>query len=229
MPPTQINRLGFEIECEMSKKLIAYLTEIKGGTVKNDGSLRSCCNNMNVKEFTSPTFTLDELPKIQEFFNILHIFYKKKEFHFNQSCGFHIHVSFNPQIPVEIISRQFVAYFKRALRQKQKKVMALRGDNRFCKLTISQHELTERYHSERYRFINIWPALDKHGTIEFRIFPSTNPKRMYRYILFTLKHIQEFMRKDFKVTLKARIQDTKIPEIKIEKSIKLTNLEHIYV
>lgn len=205
---TKLVKVGFEIEGEFSTTLHRWLAD--KGVMKGDGSLRSCGSAhqtpLSCAEYNSPVYaaTPAGLKSIKKFFDELDAYYKANHFHYNQSCGFHIHVSFN-QFPAECFSKQFVNYFLKALKTKQKRVIEKRSGNRYCQLKIPTREL-ERGSGDRYRFVNLWPAYERHGTIEFRIYPTDNPKRMYRYIVFTLAQVRKFLTANIKVRNKIKFK-----------------------
>ncbi len=204
----KIAKFGFEIEGEFSERLKEWLKQ--QGEMKSDGSLRTCpsANHkgtipLYLGEYNSKVNDIADLAAIKKFFNQLDTFHKLDEFHFNQSCGFHIHLSFN-DFPNIVFSRKFLTTMLKALNTKQKTVMELRKGNTYCQTTISKSDV-KRGGNERYRFVNLWPAFYRHGTIEFRIFPANNPKTMYRYIVFTLGEVKKFLEKSIKVKGKAKI------------------------
>lgn len=185
---SKILQFGFEIEGEFSTELDEKL-ESYGG-VKTDGSVRSCklgCDDLTPGEFASEALTnLSEAKKIFKIF-------QKHKYHWNNSAGFHIHVSFYPKLPQEIMSSCFINYFKKELYNSYPDVISLRGKNRYCRISkITDFDIT--YSEDRYRFINFMPALHKHGTIEFRIWPSGKPLKMYEYLCFTLEKIEFFIK-----------------------------------
>jgi hypothetical protein len=148
---------------------------------------------------------LDELKKK---FERLQKHYDAGRYHFNKSMGMHIHLSFNNEHPPELISPKFVAYFKKAIQRELPSVFEARKDNNYCKYRIPSNELLQHHHRhDRYRFINIWPAMSRHNTIEIRAYPSEQPKEMYKYLRFTFKTINEFIAKGQKIKTKCELSE----------------------
>lgn len=212
---SELAKIGFEIEGEWTEPLLQIVKQ--SGEIKGDGSVHRCgyysfktkdmmeCAKLEGKlarEYNSKAIVIDEsgIREIQAFFTLLNDAYLRKDFHWNESCGFHIHVSFNNSMAPEIFSHQFIKFFKNALFKRQKRAIALRKNNQFCKLSYSKKEVGSRNAVDRYRFVNLWPSLSKHGTIEFRIFPTNKPKIMFRYIMFTLGQLRLFLKKSFNET-----------------------------
>ena len=198
----KIKALGWEIEGEYTDSLRSKLEEY--GEFKGDGSIHNCDYSVHEKkglsdeldsiEFASGKYEIEKLrTDVKKFFDILIKGYADKEFHWNKSMGFHIHVSFKPKTPTEILSTQFVDFFFEQLKKKYPTVYNVRGKNYYCRLnTNTDYEIIHNH--DRYRAINLAPALEKHGTIEFRIFPTNSPKVMKAYMLFTLNTINKFLR-----------------------------------
>ena len=212
---TALYKLGYEIEGEFSQPLIKELK--KWGEIKSDGSLSRCSSSKHLlsrveslAEYASPPLHhKDDMAEIRSFFTLLDKAYQNKEFHFNNTCGFHIHLSFTPSKPPELFSTQFMEYFRELLKEKQKLVVKRRAANRFCRIVIAESELIQE--ETRYRFVNILPAYNKHGTIEFRIFPANKPQIMYRYLIFTLGAVRQFLRRQHHLAFEAEIDDTTEP------------------
>lgn len=195
---TKIKKVGFEIEGEFSRQLISELELL--GKIKGDGSLRHCdsgyCNqnNLQLAEFNSEPF-LPTSTKLDKFFVDLQSEYKKKRFHFNATCGFHIHISFSPVKPLEIFSEEFVSYFIDCLKKQLPDVVERRKESTYCIINKSDEQLS--YNLSRYRAVNIYPSFSSHRTIELRIFPSDEPLKMLSYVKFAVRTVQNFIEKGF--------------------------------
>lgn len=224
---TKIAKFGFEIEGEFSDRLIRTLEEL--GQIKGDGSVKKCssfthpdCRNLTTAEFiTHPILlTATGRKEAKNIFLVLNDARKRKEFHWNKSAGFHVHVSFSPKCPPEIFSPPFAIFFHQELERKFGTVIRVRGKNRFCKLIRYKNTLKEVSEDiigsrhDRYKSINFYNAYSRHGTIEFRIFPSAFPTRMYLFLLFTLKTIQKFLKEE---------------EIKMAWEIEVDDKDHPYI
>lgn len=209
---TKINKFGFEIEAEFSTDIRNKLRNY--GEIRGDGSINRCrgnsktCpdyneggNSLECAEFVSRPYLLTEKKEVKKLFALLIEARKAKKHHWNASMGFHIHVSFKPQMPVEIFSTQFADYFFKAMAEDldMKGVITRRGNNKYCK--IGEYNDRDIYAGiDRYRAINFKPAYDKHGTVEFRIWPSASPWRMYKFLVFTLKTIKLFLQENLEVS-----------------------------
>lgn len=208
----QIAKFGFEVEGEFSQDLANALEDREYGKIATDGSIRNCptykANKYHTKnyflneyEFVSKPLKYNDIEKktATKIFNLFNVYYKKKEFHWNESTGFHIHLSFNPKIPVEIWSTEFAKFFEEKLKEKFRLIYKTRKDNHYCLVKINEEVIAnfdlESGSSARYSFINFVPAFKKHGTIEFRIFPANRPLTMKKYLKATFKFIEEFLEK----------------------------------
>lgn len=201
---SQIIKFGFEIEGEFGREVRDKMAS--WGGIKGDGSISRCPNNkhpqytdLSMAEFASRPITYGtHIRKVNTIFNYLLRMKKGGKFHWNNSCGFHIHVSFSNDRPTELISKEFLQFFAKKLEKDFKTVHRVRGANSYCKIPserIFEDDglMNEWMRNERYSFINVYPALQKHGTIEFRIFPANTPNSMKKYLLYTLKAINEFI------------------------------------
>ncbi len=199
----QINKFGFEIEGEMTDEMCDELVEY--GEVKADGSLYSCktlkdheqhhpVKNLYCNEFASIPYKYDKkgIKQAEELISIFEKYYKEKEYHWNKSMGMHIHVSFKPRTPVDIWSLQFAEHFYKKMKKTFPEAYEKRRTNReYCKIVRNKKEICED--DNRYVAINYKSALNKFGTVEFRIFPADEPEKMKEYLHFTLSLIDEFM------------------------------------
>jgi hypothetical protein len=206
----EIKKFGFEVEGEFSQNLMNKLQDRGYGKIATDGSLKQCPYPVKVKyhsptnelhnyEFVSRPLLYSDAKKktATKIFNLLNVYYKKKEFHWNESAGFHVHLSFEPQIPVEVWSKEFAEFFKQKLQERFKLVYKKRKDEHYCEVKIDETVIGDLElrsdSSERYCFINFTPAYKKHGTIEFRIFPANKPLTMKKYLKATFRIVEEFL------------------------------------
>lgn len=198
---TKIKKYGFEVEGEYSHDFARAIQEV--GELKGDGSLRNCprsdhegrfAEDLQNHEYNSPilNYSTAGLAKGKKIIGLFQEAYNKGEFHWNKSCGFHIHVSFDPEKPPELWSSQFADYFAKALDRKFPGVVKRRGKNNFCQIKFSDQEIA--HPTERYRFINF--TMGHHPTLEFRIFPTALPKRMWSFVEFTLATLQRFINEE---------------------------------
>ncbi len=228
MIQTKPIKIGIEIEGEFSQKASDFGR--KFGEMKDDGSV-NCCqnghtnkqedNNLQSMEFASSVIDLVEAgeKRLPTYFNAIKIFrglnsfYKKGHFHYNESCGFHIHLSFNrPKFPPELFSIEFCNYFYKRLKKHFPEVWNLRKNNRFCRPNNTEHEIAN-HDTERYKGINLWAAREKHGTIEFRIFPSNEPLKMLKYLQFTLTTVKKFLAYGIEIKKEAEVDTDQQPTL----------------
>jgi hypothetical protein len=230
---TRINGIGFEIEGEFTETVSNILAG--KGEMKGDGSIEKCNNaseehnpdtawhykneddDLFDNEYNSPVYNYSDkkdMLKLKRFFEWLQNKHENGEFHWNESMGFHIHFSFRPKIPPEIVSSQFANYFLRGLKTYHPDVMEIRSNNSFCK-SDNTNDKDIAWGQDRYKFINFAPSLSRHGTIEFRIFPSNEPKEMWSYMQFTIRRIESFLKRKLSVKLEGEIEEI-IPEKTIE-------------
>ena len=205
---TKIYKFGFEVEGEFSQNLQTALLASELGRIVSDCSVKRCGGSRQRKYHATNTW-LDTAEFVSKpilygnqkvlvnkelitIFKILQKYYLRKEFHWNKSAGFHIHISFNPKVPVEIWSKEFNEYFFEKMKNEFKLAWNQRSNNNtYCRPTTDEAEIALT--GNRYYAINFSPAFVKHGTIEFRIFPAASPKAMRKYLSFTFKTIKDFL------------------------------------
>ncbi len=192
---SRINKIGFEIEGEFSQELATNIRNDFRGNFKGDGSIDGCCGHLTSMEFASDPYSVRSfLPKVKKLFLLLKRKRTQGEYHWNDSCGFHIHVSFAPKIPEEIVSREFVKYFNSEMARVFSKEWKDRKDNTYCVgINHTDEHLAGLEGGGRYYSVNICSALARHGTIEFRIFPADSGLQMFKYLHFTIKTIKDFI------------------------------------
>jgi hypothetical protein len=88
----------------------------------------------------------------------------------------------------------FYKWFMENLSKEFPEVIPARIKGTYCKAVADDKEVYRG--TDRYRAINFQPALSRHGTIEFRIFPSNKPAIMMKYLQFTLEQIKIFTKRD---------------------------------
>lgn len=198
---TTLKTIGFELEGEFSEAAIEDIDGSGYTDLAGDGSITSCCNHLRAREIRYGVFNNDKagLKDIEEEIRKLKEWYDLDEYHFNSSMGFHIHLGFEPQLPPEIVFSKFSSFFLSRLSGKYPEAYRVRSRNKYCKVIglCSDESILERH--TRYRAINYLPALDKHGTVEFRIYPADSPETLKDYIDFTIKTVEEFLKKDIKL------------------------------
>jgi len=194
---SQIHKIGIEIEGEWGRRVPAQIISAFGGETKGDGSIRRCeenrCEDLSIIEYTSEAEPIKNLNKFQKLFDALQNAREKNLFHYNKSMGFHIHISFKPREPAELISPEFLNFFEWSLREKYSQVLEYRKQSTYAKIKKNNQDEDALQNGDRYKFINLMPAMSKHGTIEFRIWPSNEPKKMWEYLQWTLTKTQYFL------------------------------------
>lgn len=228
---TKFDRFGIEIEGEFGLGFTDELLDM--GTIKSDGSISSCSRSaayhakyntsMTAREFVTEPIEYAHRRSAKKIFDLFDKAYQEGEFHWNASCGFHIHVSFKPLMPPEIFSTQFCDFFLKKTEATFPGVFKRRKNNRFCRAIFDDTYITQG--SDRYRAINMRPAMQRHKTVEFRIWPASTPKRMYEFFKFTLKTIEEFL--DSEISLKWDLDEYKqeAEERSSEESVKMHRSE----
>ena len=131
---TKINKFGFEIEGEFTQDFADMLVKKGYGNIVNDGSLNPCSSqrvidkhhnsmkDLHTLEFVSKVIDYSDSGKktMRKIFKLFSENVGNKEYHWNRSCGFHIHLSFRPKLPVEIWSVEFANFFKYKLEKEFK-------------------------------------------------------------------------------------------------------------
>lgn len=248
MKKSKLISIGFEIEGEWDNNIREKIRRKYNCGWHNDGTIEYCsdlninphCNSENYikKELNSPIYLLNtpqtkkqSLIAIKKLFNAIN---KKATihnrtypiYHFNRSCGFHIHLGFNPIQADVIFSVNFYKYFINAYKQKYKKDYYQRYLNKYCFDFVNNNiivngaeynhltakKAVKRFKTkqlcvktlinyiqtrDRYRSINFFHSLLKHGTVEIRIFKASTPKKMLKVLLFTIKTVEDFLKFDF--------------------------------
>lgn len=224
---TKINAFGFEIEGIFDSDSVNKFRTC--GKIKGDGSVHGCDNlsggNHNCKWCNNHAYQACEyntgvIPYTKagakEANDILKLFnteYEAGNFHFNKSTGFHIHLSFNPKVPKEILSIQYHDFMVKRITIKYMSLLEKnnRIGNTYCKeYKGSRKDICREIWrgSERYRNINFQPALQRHGTIEFRWFPTCEPRIMADILKDILKWTDQFIKKGIEEKLEFNITMT---------------------
>ena len=204
----QLYKFGYEIEGEFSSQLLSRLEKL--GVMKTDGSIHQCGNHnsyLELGEFNSKPAQLNPHGRVKtkKLFEMLQREYKREKLHFNDSMGFHVHLSFKPTYPVELFSHEFVKYFLGKLKREYPDVWEDRATNKFCRVNIKEADIT--YGHDRYKAINLYPSFVTHKTIEFRIFPADTPEKMYEYLFFVIKSTKAFLRSDFSMKKELNLRE----------------------
>jgi len=213
---TRLLKYGLEIEGEFSYRTISKLKALDCVMV-NDGSVDACVDidsnkdeehdfggddyevyEMNTRPIPVNNYGLDKFNKIIEALGSY-----GRDFHSNETAGFHIHFSFKPQLPPELFYSGFLSAFYKAVAAKYPVAWEDRKDNTYCEAIDFDDEQIEETGEEddRYKGVNLYPAINKHGTIEFRLWPSDTPEMMSQYFYFTLNFIKKYLEQEHKIEL----------------------------
>ena len=122
----------------------------------------------------------------------------------NDSMGFHVHISMNRDSYYSILySRKFVEHFRTSIAKLGGDVIN-RLNNSYCYDRYNDDYFCQHFPWEirsfardfdRYKMINFLSAFSKFGTMEFRIFPSSDVDTMMKYVEFTVKCINKYLDK----------------------------------
>lgn len=155
--------------------------------------------------------------KFKQLFKVLIDGYKKRHFHFNKSTGLHLHVSFLPaKNPSILWTKNFVNYLVNFWSKNFPAMLEKRAGNNYCKIEINDRDI---FTCDRYQAVNFISAMERHGTLEIRIFDTTNPAMMKKYLLGTIKAIQHYLKvkKNYIVPIK-RIKNFLRPDCLTDKT-----------
>lgn len=210
---TKILKVGFEIEGEFSHELMNEL--LAYGSIHVDSTVRKCEDvadwKMGSERDTRCSYSLipnefSSNPYVPTSRNIDKIFklFNEHPYHWNYSAGMHVHLSFEPRIPVELWSMEFYKQFHKLLAQQYPHIPSLRfKGNDYCRVLRTEEDIARK--RSHYNSINFLDALLEHKTVEFRVFPSDNPMRMREYLEFTITNVKNFIAEANTGKLKKRL------------------------
>lgn len=147
----------------------------------SDGSIRQDPGATESREFRSPPLKGDEgLRLLREGTKKI----RDMGFRANKTCGMHVHVG---MVGSTLEDRKSVHKFGRWIQDDIYKLVAKsRSQSRFCE-KIGQ----SMTNSDRYKWLNMEPAFERHGTVEFRLHHgTTQPDRIVEWVKVCL-HIVE--------------------------------------
>lgn len=216
---TRISKVGLEIEGEFHQDSLDKLSRLY--TLHGDGSVHDC-DNYDVDDATKwhnkhgevecyETRELNTEPQSPfseggiEYFNNLFDSLKAPSYHWNQSAGFHIHMSFiaASRIPEIIFDTEFIKAFSNQIKSQFPTEYRLRRDNDYCGdpcghvkddaelLEVMKCKRQAGTARNRYQAVNMISSWEDDGrkTIEFRIFPANSPEKMREYLNFTINFV----------------------------------------
>ena len=214
------------IEVELASRLgrsTNQILEELGWMRTSDGTVHGRRDStLSGNEFRSPKITVDlsqlsqEVSKITEQFRkIVNSLSRSEE---NETAGIHFHINAKSSNGhavkrwAYLFSKEFHDYLKS---EYEKMATTPLEKRRLGTNTYNQFEYDETGTSRR-RGINYKSAFSKHGTIEFRFFPTTsNPRTFGKYLRLFLKAVKkfEFDQKPPVLKYEYKDKDKKIEEI----------------
>lgn len=201
----KIARIGLEFEGEWSAQALQRMAAHPAVlALKHDGSIRTCSRPhitsrwLEAREIVTKPLKPDA-PELADLFETLQDLHKRHEYHFNTSCGFHVHVSFRDgrrkALPDEAGCGVFAEEFARSIERTFPSVWRRRRNNSYCgvgeahligrQADLRMTSVLHGSHTSRYTFLN-HAAWLRHGTLEVRIWPADTPKRMKAYMAHTI-------------------------------------------
>lgn len=235
---TKLLKFGFEIEGEYSIPFKMKIASLHLGNIKGDGSVQRCNPGLgdlkfhskhntplDTAEFASTAFSVTALKPAKNIFKLYQEAYENGEYHWNKSSGFHVHTSYEPKMPFDIFSMRFYNFFIGRMKEKYPNEYESRKSNRYCADNLKPKDLIRKQSRyDRYKSLNFLPALERHGTAEFRIFPTAEPDKMLEYLLFILETINMYLEKSNKEKIKVvnncylKEEDSEVEEIVVATS-----------
>ena len=216
-----IKYIGLELEGGMCEKGLIHLSNIMRGSGDRyyegyDGSVHvprpphceqhcelsnecdrffrySWYNDVELK------FMSDSLDEIREFVETVWSLGFKQ----NETCGNHMHFSFNNNnlYMISLLSSwDFVKYYinKYINTYKSKEKYMRRLENNYCRAIKSHDDLIKNITEDRYYMIN-FRAVYKHSTIEIRIMPyADNAEEYIEMLLFNVNTIESYLDRTLK-------------------------------
>jgi hypothetical protein len=192
--------VGCEMEGKFSPAAVRYAREHEW-SVGEDGSVRDFETiepSWHVGEIrTTPASEVETRAALSAF----------PRFGFNHTCGFHMHVSLTEGSGGDwrrrkkltglmglLTSPRFVEYFRYRMKREYPEEYEARRNIHFCRFTYSAADLPGHANriGERYRAIN-FAAWERHGTVEFRIFPMNDATKLAGYVDFMVTVITEYL------------------------------------
>ena len=188
-------KYGLELEFGMEREREEHLKEEmeeKEGSLKEDSSV-NVHYPLRAREINTKVYNEEEVNDTSLFFSS---FYKNYVKEVNNSCGLHIHVSFE-EIGYynALFSKRFIRFFKKKLLENfQSEELKKRFKNKYCKCSYPQKYMLKQWSfKDRYKMINFL-AHNAHRTVEFRIFDAPKTaKGVIDYLNFTLSTIREYL------------------------------------
>jgi len=212
---SKIFKIGIEIEGEFAQSIHSKLLAL-GGEIKGDGSVHNCSSStsfhkkfptshLQSAEYVTQPIEMENRKHFKKIFDLLEDAKKSGEFHWNKTAGFHIHLSFKPKVPPEIRSTKFTKYALDAIQNEFPLEYRIRTAGRWCRIDRLDDEQFLRHPTDRYKAIN-FASIQKHGTVEFRIFPAKHPYKMYEYFRFIIKMVREYLEMEQSISIGAEIE-----------------------
>lgn len=193
-------KFGVEIEIGTHRGMTREsrrTAETLGWAIVDDGSVRTYFSQAD--EYRSGVYDLRDFARFKKDVKRLAKYFGE----YNTSMGYHVHVSFaDRQRYTQIFCNSFLMAFLDALVEYSKtlplpkrKTLLDRWHNEYCRVRYSKDYFEGLRGDTRYRAINYLYAWHRHGTTEFRIFPSSlSAKELIGYTRFTLEFILDWVK-----------------------------------
>lgn len=208
-----IDKIGVEIECELSDGALDYFRGSDMVKLSDDGSISTCDDDEHTvelydKEIISKPY--ESPKKLFPIFERLEKYESKGEYHYNDSMGFHVHISFVGVIPSAVCSQEFVRMFEDKCSKKYPSMWNRRIESRYCvpnsidgkiEEPLTNDEIDEEIfgaikgRTPRYRAINFTPLSGNNQgiyTVEFRIFATSKPQTMYNQLVWLVGLVKKW-------------------------------------
>src|SRR3990167_470257 len=157
-----------------------------------------------------------------EMFEMLQLAYKKNEFHYNNTTGLHMHISFKPNKKPSILwSKKFYEFMCEYWRANFPTMYKKRKNNSYCAVQDSEPAMVD---DDRYNALNFVGAYERHKTLEIRIFDTCEPKKMRAYALGTIKAIQSYLANPANYKLEPSRVTLKEPKVIIENKTEVIKI-----
>lgn len=183
-----VSKVGFELELCVKDDNYFKLEERvanRGARLKNDGSIRS---RYIAKEIESRPRFMSDISELEKDIDVFTEIIEPS----NNTMGFHVHVSFrlagkgvHSLFTEKEVVQEFVKEYAKTFTQPPERGR-LRNEHCVIPKRATSWDYTQKYLAIGASYSNV-----NHGTIEFRLFPSSNnPRKLKQYVEFALKFIE---------------------------------------
>lgn len=199
-------KIGVEIECivpEKNTRKLKTLCTKNNWAYTSDGSIRGYTSTEVPVEFKAGVYDISNkkvlFREVDKAMKLIRV---------HESCGLHMHLSFNNLTDYwKLLSYEFADYFQKLIKIRFVKPVDLRRlEAMWCKFYYSQDDFKKQTQEQlrttqknnRYFAVN-YNSFNIHNTIEFRIFAATSNIEQFKSdVDFLLNSVEEFLnRKKF--------------------------------